>query len=217
MSVDGFIDDTGPVPLVLSGPEDLDRVDAVRAGCDAILVGAATVRRDDPRLVLKSPDRRAARVRRGAVPDPLKVTLTGGGDLDPSSRFFTEGTAGKLVYAPSGVVAKLGERLATLATVVDLGPQIALPALLEDLAARGVGRLLVEGGGSLHTQLLAGGLADELHLAIAPFFVGDPAAPRFVQSGRLPWHGGARMRLAEVRQVGDVALLRYLLGTASDG
>ena len=49
-SLDGYIDDPSPERLTLSSPEDLDRVDEVRAGCDAIMVGAVTLRRDNPRL-----------------------------------------------------------------------------------------------------------------------------------------------------------------------
>ena len=45
-SADGYLDDARPQRLILSGPADLDRVDEVRAGCDAILVGAGTVRQD---------------------------------------------------------------------------------------------------------------------------------------------------------------------------
>ena len=61
MSVDGHIDDSGPEPLLLSDAADLDRVDEERAGVDAILVGATTLRRDDPRLLVRSERRRAAR------------------------------------------------------------------------------------------------------------------------------------------------------------
>jgi 5-amino-6-(5-phosphoribosylamino)uracil reductase len=59
-------------------------------------------------------------------------------------------------------------------------------------------------------------LADELHLVVAPFFVGDPAAPRFVGAGAYPYNPSRRMDLAEVRQIGDVVLLRYLLERAAD-
>jgi 5-amino-6-(5-phosphoribosylamino)uracil reductase len=76
MSVDGYIDNTGPDRLVLSSAEDLERVDALRASCDAILVGAGTVRRDDPRLLVRSAARREERVARGATPDPIKATVT---------------------------------------------------------------------------------------------------------------------------------------------
>jgi 5-amino-6-(5-phosphoribosylamino)uracil reductase len=63
----------------------------------------------------------------------------------------------------------------------------------------------------MHTQFLAAGLADELHLVVAPFFVGDSAAPRFVYDGSFPWNRDHRARLDEVTQIGDCVLLRYAL------
>ena len=83
ISADGYLDDARPQRLILSGPADLDRVDDVRAGCDAILVGAGTVRRDDPRLLIRDPRRRARRAARGLPEHPARVTLTGTGDLEP--------------------------------------------------------------------------------------------------------------------------------------
>ncbi|MGH8965219.1 MAG: dihydrofolate reductase family protein, partial [Actinomycetes bacterium] len=56
-------------------------------------------------------------------------------------------------------------------------------------------------------------LADELHLVIAPFFVGDSQARRFVDDGRFPWNQDRRAKLAEVRPLDDVVLLRYALST----
>jgi 5-amino-6-(5-phosphoribosylamino)uracil reductase len=71
---------------------------------------------------------------------------------------------------------------------------------------------MVEGGGTVHTQFLAAGLADEIQLAVAPFFVGDSGAPRFVNPAVFPDGPGRRMTLASVQAVGDVAVLRYLPG-----
>lgn len=210
-SIDGYIDDASEQRLLLSNDDDLDRVDAVRAGCDAILVGAGTVRRDDPRLLVRSPSRRAERAASGRPESPTKVTLTAQGDLDPTARFFTAGDSARLVYCATNAVEKTRERLGRLATVVDAGEPVDPRWLLTDLAARGVRRLMVEGGGTVHAQFLAAGLADELHLVVAPFFVGDGRAPRFVGEGRFPWHPGHRARLAEARQIGDVVLLRYAL------
>jgi len=72
----------------------------------------------------------------------------------------------------------------------------------EDLHARGVRRLMVEGGGAVHTQFLAEDVVDELQLVVAPFFVGAPGARRFVGEAHFPWHPGRRARLAETRQLG---------------
>ena len=90
ISVDGCLDSAGPGRLVLSGDADLDRVDEERAGSDAIMVGAGTIRRDDPRLLIRSPERRAARAGRGQPEHPTGVTLTATGDLDPGARFFAD-------------------------------------------------------------------------------------------------------------------------------
>lgn len=212
MSADGYIDDATPERLRLSSAADWDRVDAVRAGCDAILVGAGTVRADDPRLLVKSAARRAKRVARELPADLTKVTLTWSGDLDPGARFFTAGGSPKLVYAPSGTAAELAPRLDGAAEVVDAGDPLSLDALLDDLAARGLRRLMVEGGGAVHTLFLTNGLVDELQLVVAPFFIGDPSAPRFVRSGVFPQSPDRPMRLAEVTRIGDLALLRYLVG-----
>src|SRR5437016_5767100 len=80
-----------------------------------------------------------------------------------------------------------------------------------DFDGRGIRRLMVEGGTAVHTRFLTAGLADEAHLVVAPFFVGDSRAPRFVGDGAFPWHSGRRATLVEVRQIGDVVLLRYAL------
>jgi 5-amino-6-(5-phosphoribosylamino)uracil reductase len=211
MSLDGYLDDAGSERLLLSNDADFDRVDEVRASCDAILVGAATIRSDDPRLLVRSAQRRAARVTRGEPPTPLKVTITGRGQLDPAARFFTTGEVEKLVYCATPALAAARDRLGAVATVADGGNPVDVALVGADLARRGVRRLMVEGGGTMHTQFLTSGLVDELQLVVAPVFVGDSRAPRFVGDGKFPWSAGNRAALAEVRQIGDVVLLRYAL------
>jgi riboflavin-specific deaminase-like protein len=221
MSIDGYIDDASGARLVLSNDADFDRVDGLRAGCDAILVGLGTIRRDDPRLLVRSQARRDARVARGLPASPAKVTLTASGDVDPACEFFAAGDVEKIVYCAPPAVDKARDRLGGVATVVDAGTllgqgagegsRIRLPGVLAELSGRGVRRLLVEGGAGIHTQFLTGGLADELHLVIAPFFVGDSRAPRFVGDGVFPWTSGHRARLVQVRRMDDVVLLHYAL------
>jgi 5-amino-6-(5-phosphoribosylamino)uracil reductase len=211
MSIDGYLGSASPRRLELSNDADFDRVDAVRASCDAILVGAATVRNDNPRLLVRSEIRRDERTARGLPPSPIKVTVTERVELDPGTDFFTTGDNEKLVYCASARVLDARTRLASVATVIDAGQPVEMRRISEDLGARGVERLMVEGGGKVHTQFLTDNLADELQLVVAPFFVGDSRAPRFVSDGSFPWNPGRRATLAEVRQIGDVVLLRYAL------
>ena len=219
MSVDGCIDDATGTRLILSNDADLDRVDELRAGSDAILVGAATIRRDNPALLVRSKARRSGRVARGLPASPARVTLTASGDLDASARFFTAGEGERLIYVPAGEQDRVRDRIGGVAGAQvigvgdPLGDRVDLTAVLADLAARGVRRLMVEGGGSVLAQFLAEGLADEFDLVVAPLFVGDAAAPRI---GGVP--AGAprrRLHLAEVRVIGDVVLMRYLPGPAA--
>ena len=211
MSIDGYIDGATESRLLLSNDEDFDRVDAVRAGVDAILVGATTVRNDNPRLQVRDAERRQARVARGLAEQPIKVTVTQRGRLDRSHRFFADDGSDKLVYAASQIADEITQRLGSVSQVVDAGDPVLMADLTSDLYARGVRRLMVEGGGAVHTQFLADDLVDELQLVVAPFFVGEPGARRFVGEGRFPWNPARRARLAETQQLGDVVLLRYAL------
>jgi 5-amino-6-(5-phosphoribosylamino)uracil reductase len=213
MSIDGYLDSATDERLLLSNDADFDRVDAVRASCDAILVGAGTVRIDNPRLMVRARERMVARTAVGLAPSPAKVTVTRRAELDPGSNFFSTGDTEKLVYCASGAVYRARDRLGDVATVIDGGRSVRMRSLSEDLAQRGVGRLMVEGGGQVHTQFLTEDLADELHLVVAPFFVGDSRARRFVDDGRFPWNPDRRADLVEVRRIGDVVLLRYALSS----
>ncbi|MGY0466904.1 RibD family protein (plasmid) [Kitasatospora sp. cg17-2] len=207
-SVDGYLDDASDTRLLLSNADDFDRVDQVRAESDAILIGATTMRKDNPRLLVNSPERRAKRIADGRSEYPLKVTVTATGNLNPDLKFWHHG-GGKLVFTTDTAAEKVRVTLGSLADVVSTGPDLDWGLVLDELGQRGVRQLMVEGGGTIHTQLVAQGLADEIHLAVAPLLVGHPEAPRFLGSADYPGGSAARMRLLEARPVGDVVLLRY--------
>ena len=212
VSLDGYLDDASPDRLILSGPDDLDEVDELRAQSGAILVGAGTIRADNPRLLVRDPARVAARTAAGKTAHPLRVTVTATGDLDPSARFFT-GPGTPLVYAATAAVPAARERLGARAVVVDAGPVPSLAAVLENLySERMVLNLLAEPGARMARDLLAANLADELRLAIAPFMIGTESAPRFAMPARYPHGPAAPMTLADVRRLGDLVVLRYRLG-----
>ena len=213
MSIDGYLDSAEPHRLAMSNAADLDRVDDVRALHDAIMVGASTVRRDNPRLLVRDAARRARRLAAGLRESPAKVTVTASGDLEADAAFFTTGEGPRIVYCPQDRRAQLQERLGDRAIVVGLGDDcVAMAELLDDLGAQqGVRSLMVEGGGTVLTQFLGADLADELHLVVAPFFVGEARAPRVVGPGAFPWTASRRARLADTRRIGDVVLLRYAL------
>jgi 5-amino-6-(5-phosphoribosylamino)uracil reductase len=216
VSIDGYIGNAAS-RLLLSNEADFDRVDAVRASCDAILVGAETVRIDNPRLVVRSEARRSERAARGVPESPIKVTVTRRAELDARADFFRAGDVEKIVYCASPGAAEARDRLGPVATVVDAGERIEMGTLSTDLAERGVERLMVEGGGTVHTQFLTDDIVDELQLTVAPVFIGDSDATRFVRDGTFPWNPARRAELVDVQKLGDVVLLRYALSSRFDG
>lgn len=211
MSLDGYLDDGSQERLILSNQADLDRVDALRGTCDAILVGATTVRQDNPRLLVRDPARLAMFQKLRCRAGPTKVTVTARGDLDPWTAFFCAGDTDKIVYCATSAVASTHHRLRSVASVVDGGEPVRMRWVGEDLHRRGVRRLLVEGGATVHTQFLTENLADELQLVVAPFFVGDSRGRRFVDDGQFPFGSHRRAKLVELTQIDDVVLLRYAL------
>lgn len=213
-SIDGYIDDATDTRLLLSNDEDFDRVDQVRSENDAILVGSNTIRQDNPRLILRSEQRQAARVAKGLPANPVRVIIAGSRIVPADARVFSV-PGDKIVYCPSSLRDAQAATLAHVneAHVVAAGDadEVDFGRVLDDLGSRGFGRLMVEGGQSIHTQFLTADLANEIHLAVAPFFVGDPKAPKFVGPGLFAQDSAHRMHVAEVRQLGDVVLIRYLI------
>ena len=183
------------------------------------------MRRDNPRLLIRDPRRSARRAARGLPAHPARVTLTATGDLDPEARFFAPGAL-RLVYCATPALGRARARLGNSAVLIDAGDPLSVDFLLSDLAERGVARVLVEGGARVMGEFLARDRADEFNLAVAPFFVADPAAPRLNLPDGASLAAPAPpdldptttknpsnpMTLAEVSRVGEVGLLRYLLG-----
>ncbi len=196
MSIDGYIADTSPERLRLSSAEDFADMHRARAEHDAILVGAETVRRDNPALLLED-----------AAAQPARVTVTRSGVLALDSRFFSSG-ARTIVLAPAGTARALGGVLAGKAEVAVLESDEPA-AIVRALQGLGIGSLFVEGGTRVLTAFLAAGLFHELRLALAPFFVGVAAAPRIVGPAAFVHNKNHRLELIDTRAYGDTAVQRF--------
>lgn len=159
ISQNGYIDDSSDQRLILSSEEDLHAIHELRASCDAILIGANTVRRDNPSLTARS----------DPPSYPTKVTITKSGDLPLTSNFFTSGPAQKLIYAPQSVHDKI---IAENTELINLA-EMDLKDILADLKQRGFKRLLIEGGATIMNAVIEENLIDELRLAVAPITVDD--------------------------------------------
>ncbi|NUQ87923.1 MAG: RibD family protein, partial [Glycomyces artemisiae] len=130
------------------------------------------------------------------------------GELDPGARLFAAGDP-VVVYtsAAGAAVFAVGPEAAEAVATGDR--EVDLRAALADLASRGVARLLVEGGGTVHTAFLSADVVDELHVAVAPFLLGERGAARFTYPAHFPQSPARPLRLVEARPLGSVALLVY--------
>lgn len=205
MSLDGYIDAADGDRLVLSSEEDCRDMHAARAACDAILVGAGTVRRDAPRLTVRYPELLEQRRAQGLPDHPAKVTVTRSGALDPDSGFFANGGQ-KIVLCPEPVLPALRARIGARALVLSL-PDDGVPGILAALQGVGIRRLFVEGGCQLLTQFLASGSFHRLRLAVAPFLLGQAAAPRIAGPASFLHGPDHRLRILATRTLGNVAVI----------
>ncbi|WP_267897535.1 RibD family protein [Dyella psychrodurans] len=209
-SIDGYMDDTSNQRLILSSDEDLLDIQRERSLCDAILVGAGTLRADNPRLSIREPPLVDARLRNGLPAQPIKITLTATGNLDPNGQFFQQGTQEKIVLCPTGVVTSLKSRLDGWATVIGIDAPITARRIAHVLQERGVRHLFVEGGVLVLSLFLSEGIFDRFRLAIAPFFVGEKGISRFQLQHALVANRQERLSIGSVRLLGDTTVIDYL-------
>jgi 5-amino-6-(5-phosphoribosylamino)uracil reductase len=212
MSLDGFIDDCGSQRLVLSSPEDFDAAYRLRAESDVILVGGETVRADSPSLATRHDKYFELRRQRGVSPHPIKATITRTGNLPPEAKFFTEGTAQKLVFCGARTASTLEARLGSRATVVRLpDDEIRAAAIIQDLGNRGAAQVMIEGGAGTIALFLQAGVVDVVRLAIAPVTCGASGRVRLFGDSRVQWTDRQRTRLRNVESLGDTAVMWYEL------
>ena len=178
-SADGKIDTVERRGAAISSPRDRERVDALRAAADAVMVGSHTLHDEDPRLTVKSDALRQARRERGLPANPARVAVAGRLRLRPDARFLNEAPARVVLFTtPQTETAQLDMLRAAGAEVhIHPGPRVDLPRALEALKASGVERLMVEGGATLNFALLSLGLVDEITVYVAPLIFGGGSAP----------------------------------------
>ncbi|MFN8473978.1 MAG: 2,5-diamino-6-(ribosylamino)-4(3H)-pyrimidinone 5'-phosphate reductase [Anaerolineae bacterium] len=220
VSADGKTDTAARQGAAISSAADLERVDRLRAECDAVMVGGRTLLGDNPRLTVKSPDLRAAREARGLSPNPIKVGVMTKADLQLESRFLTVGPARKMLFTTTQTAPEQIARLRQHGAEVFVTGEkrVDLIATLARLKAEGIDRLLVEGGGTLNAELLAQGLVDELHIYTAPLVFGGATAPTFCDGDGLARADAVRLRLLDVQSFEDGGILasyQVLAHTAS--
>ena len=197
-SLDGRIADRYGRSRWISGREARDFVQWLRAGVDAIAVGGATARVDDPALTV-----------RGAIEPrqaPLRVVFDRTGNLPTTLEVLR--TARE---TPTCVVAGpllSGERAAAIeAASAQLVRSQDLPDALAELRRRGVTSMLVEGGGQLAGALLDAGLVHRFYWIQSPLFLGEGGTPAVDGLAGVDLAAAERWKVVERRALGEDTLL----------
>jgi diaminohydroxyphosphoribosylaminopyrimidine deaminase / 5-amino-6-(5-phosphoribosylamino)uracil reductase len=180
-SLDGMIAGSDRKRRSISGPKAVQLVHQWRAEYDAVLVGAGTVRADDPRLT--------ARVKNGR--NPAAIIVDGSLSVSPEAKVFRNLQNRPVFVACSrsalrrrGRVAARLEKQGVLLLPFGGRSRIALPDLLGILYALDIGSVLVEGGSEVFGEFMVSGLVDELTVFIAPMVIGD-GVPAYAP-GKMP-------------------------------
>jgi len=192
---------------------DRDTMDRLRAESDAILVGARSIRADNPFLHVRSEEMQAHRRSIGKPDSLLRIVVTASLDLDLESRFFddTFGTD-RIIATTEEAPRERLTRLESKAEIWQIGrARVDLRVLLERLKQRGVERLLAEGGGELNWALLEQDLVDELYVTVAPTLLGGRDAPTLLEGTGLAMADQQRLRLVDLHREGDELYLRYAI------
>lgn len=209
-SADGKLSSRDRSQVAISGAEDFERVDELRASVDAVMVGVGTVLADDPSLTVKADDRVLEREARGDSPQPARVVADSRART-PSEAAVVDDSARTYVLVASDAP---GDRRAQLrgdtTEVVEAGSErVDLAAGLDALESRGVADCMVEGGGELLFSLFDAGLVDELTVYVGSMLVGGRDAPTLVDGDGFTEPDFVDLALEDVSRVDDGVLLAY--------
>ena len=200
LSLDGRIADSTHSSRWITGPEAREHVQALRRSADAILVGAGTVRHDNPSLWPRPDGKR----------NPWRVIVVRKGPLPIGAQVFTDAHAPRtIVAAPKGWNPACARKLRHQGvTVLELPKTRLLPALALELGKMGILHVLCEGGGILAGELLQARLVDELCVFLSPMLIGGPVGATGLTSWLLAQ--APRFEWQETRPVGKDMFLRLV-------
>jgi len=211
MSADGKISTLERIQTRLSGTNDLDRVDALKAGSDAIMVGIGTVLADNPSLTVKSKERQEERKRAGKDDNPLRIVIDSRTRTPVDADILTKGEGKRLiVVSERAIVADVG-LLGEKAEIMVCGKEeVDLRELLYLLWQRGVSRVMVEGGATLNWSLISQKLVDELYTYVGNLIIGGERAPTLVDGKGFVKEGRQiKLELLRVERMDKGVLLRW--------
>jgi 2,5-diamino-6-(ribosylamino)-4(3H)-pyrimidinone 5'-phosphate reductase len=210
-SVDGKLSTRNREQVSISGPADFDRVDALRADSDGVMVGVGTVLADDPTLTVKSAERQGRRVADGQDPNPARVVADSRARTPLDASVLDDDATTYVLVTEAADDSDVAALEAAGATVVVAGTErVNLRTAFERLESDGIGQLMVEGGGELIFSLFEAELVDQLSVFIGPMLIGGQDAPTLADGeGFTDFESFPELTLTSVERMDEGVVLDY--------
>jgi 2,5-diamino-6-(ribosylamino)-4(3H)-pyrimidinone 5'-phosphate reductase len=211
MSADGKLSTRERRQVKISGALDFTRVDRLKAGCDAIMVGIGTVLADDPSLTVKGEKCRQHRKNRGVSEHPVRIVVDSRARIPLDASILHKGEGLRIVAVSRRADPERVAALKAYATVVTTGErEVDLAAMMDELGTMGIQRVMVEGGGELIAGLIRAGLVHEIYTFIGNLVIGGKDAPTLADgAGFLKEEDFCRLTLIETRTIENGVLLHW--------
>ncbi len=206
MSADGKISTFARKQVRISGHQDMSRVDALRAGSDAIMVGIGTVLSDDPSLTVKSEILQRSRIDKGLTRTPLRIVV------DSKARTPTDANVlgdGCIIAISKSASANNVANLSGKCEIIKCGEtEVDIEELMSQLFKKGIRRLMVEGGSTLNWSLIMARLVDEIYVYIGNMLIGGVDAPTLVDGAGFS-QNFPRLKLISIEKMDEGTLLKW--------
>jgi 2,5-diamino-6-(ribosylamino)-4(3H)-pyrimidinone 5'-phosphate reductase len=217
MSADGKISTSKRKQVKISGKADFDRVDELRAGADAVMVGIGTVLADDPSLTVKSDERHKRRMANGLDENPARIVVDSRARTPLTADVFKKGTGKRIVVVSKAAPVDKVKALRNVAEVVVVGEkEVDLREMVRELKKRGIGRLMVEGGATLNWAMARAGLVDEISTFVGNILIGGKDAPTFMDGEGIAERAEAiELELKKIEPVDEGIVLTWRVRSSS--
>jgi 2,5-diamino-6-(ribosylamino)-4(3H)-pyrimidinone 5'-phosphate reductase len=211
MSVDGKISTVKGIQTRISGKKDRDRVDSLKAGSDAIMVGIGTVLADNPSLTVKSKKNRERRKEAGKDENPIRIVVDSTARTPFDAELLEKGEGKRIIAVSQRAILEDMNRLGKKAEILICGTEeVDLKKLLYEVWLRDVRRLMVEGGATLNWSLISQGLVDEIYTYVGNMILGGKTAPTLVGGeGFAEGDAVAKLELLQIEKLDEGVLLRW--------
>ena len=211
MSADGKLSTRERRQVKISGAQDFTRVDRLKAGSDAVMVGIGTVLADNPSLTIKGEECRQHRKNRGAGEHPVRIVVDSRARMPLDAAVLRKGSGLRIIAVSEKADPNKVAALKQAATVIVAGEkEVDLAALMDELGTMDIQRVMVEGGGELIAGLIRARLVDEIYTFIGNLIIGGRDAPTLADGeGFIQEDEFSRLTLIETRRIEDGVLLHW--------